>query len=84
MQSSMFIKIFMLDYLLINISGTEALQKAVEERADATEKLDELTTVAKQYEEAQKSVADYKKQLEDYILKVKITVLSQKYFGHYR
>ena len=43
----------------------------MEERADATEKLDELTTVAKQYEEAQKNVADYKKQLDDYILKVK-------------
>ena len=57
--------------------GTEALQKAVEERADATEKLDELIAVAKQYEEAQKSVADYKQQLEDYILKVKIPLPSQ-------
>ena len=55
------------------------MQKAVEERADATEKLDELTTVAKQYEEAQQSVADYKKQLEDYILKVKIPLPSQNY-----
>ena len=57
------------------------MQKAVEERADATEKLDELTTVAKQYEEAQKTVADYKKQLEDYILKVIIPVCHKK-IGH--
>ena len=59
------------------------MQKAVEERADATEKLDELTTVAKQYEEAQKSVTDYKKQLEDYILKVKVPLHSQDLFGHH-
>ena len=43
----------------------------MEERADVTDKLEELTAVAKQYEEAQETITELRKQLDDYILKVR-------------
>ncbi len=51
-------------------TGTEALQKAVEERANVTEKMECLANKAKLCNEAQESLADVKNQLDDYIIKV--------------
>ncbi len=50
--------------------GKEALQKAVSDRAEDAEKLQQLTGVEEKYKQSEQHVKKLKKELEDYILKV--------------
>ncbi len=59
-----------MDYNVVVFPDAEALQKAVSDRADNADKLEELSALEDKYKQSEQHVKNLKKELDDYILKV--------------